>query len=74
MCCSGGDLSDTPQMFTPAAPSNLAVVDADLPMRFHKMQGMGRAHKMFAFSYVDYTKQVDQQARDKKTERLGYRG
>ena len=32
VCCSGGDLSACPQFYTAAAPSCLAVIDADHPM------------------------------------------
>ena len=33
VCCSGGDLSASPQIYIAAAPSCLAAIDADHPMR-----------------------------------------
>jgi hypothetical protein len=33
VCCSGGDLSASPQIYIAAAPSYLAAIDADHPMK-----------------------------------------
>lgn len=33
VCCSGGDLSASPQIYIAAAPSCLAAIDADHPIR-----------------------------------------